>query len=247
MVAQFGNCAYSYKNGRGKPVFVPSEDGRKIGRDLKRKVERRFDPPAYFFHLRDGGHVAAIHTHRSRRYFARVDIENFFYGVSRNRIIRALRALDLPGTERYAKWSTVKNPFGAPSYALPYGFVQSPILASLVLAQSPLGVFLGELSKFVTVSVYVDDIAISGNNRRVLERAYKKVRRKVLESNLKINEAKCAAPGLEVELFNCHLTHLQTLVTDVRRDEFYSQQRSESSEAAFAAYCDAIERGNGQA
>jgi hypothetical protein len=49
-----------------------------------------------------------------------------------------------------------------------------------------------------------------------------------------------------MELFNCHLTHMQTLVTDARRDAFYSEPRSELSEAAFEAYCLAIEGGNGQ-
>jgi hypothetical protein len=144
---------------------VPSDEGRKIGQELKRKVERRFSPPSFYYHLRDGGHVAAIHAHRSKKYFARVDIENFFYSISRNRVARALRQLDLAGSERYAKWSTVKNPYSNPSYSLPYGFIQSPILASIVLAQSPLGACLTEIAERVLVSVYMDDIAISGNNR----------------------------------------------------------------------------------
>ncbi len=245
MPPPFGNCAYSYENNRGKPVYVPSDDGRKIGRELKRKVERRFDPPAFYFHLREGGHVAAIHAHRAKKYFARVDIENFFYSISRNRVARGLRSLELAGSERYAKWSTVKNPYGTPSYSLPYGFVQSPILASLVLAQSPLGIFLNELAERVLVSVYMDDIAISGNNRRVLERAYRKLRRKCAESNLPVNEGKSCPPGLEMELFNCHLTHLQTLVTDARREAFYSVPRTDLSQTAFEEYCLAIEDGNG--
>ncbi len=246
MAPPFGNCAYSYENNRGKPVFVPSDEGRKIGRELKRKLERRFDPPEFYFHLRDGGHVAAIHAHRAKKYFARVDIENFFYSISRNRVARALRHLNMAGSERYAKWSTVKNPYGNPSYSLPYGFVQSPILASIVLAQSPLGALLNELAERVLVSVYMDDIAISSNNLRNLERAFRKIRRKCKESKFPINEAKSCAPGLEMELFNCHLTRMQTLVTEARRQVFYSEPRSELSEAAFEAYCIAIEEGNGQ-
>lgn len=245
MAPPFGNCAYSYENDRGKPVYVPSVEGRKIGRSLKCKVEQRFEPPGFYFHLRDGGHVAAIHTHRSKKYFARVDIENFFYSISRNRVARALQHLRMAGSERYAKWSTVKNPYGNPSYSLPYGFVQSPLLASIVFAQSPLGVFLDELAEHLIVSVYMDDIAISGNNRRVLERAFRKIRRKCAESNFPINEDKSCPPGLKIELFNCHLTHLETLVTEARRAVFYSKPRTELSEAAFEAYCHAVEEGNG--
>ncbi len=244
MAVRFGNCAYSYKNKKGKPVYAPSDEGRKIGRELKRKVERRFEPPPYFFHLRDGGHVAALHIHRAHRYFARVDIQNFFYGISRNRVARCLQELGLPGSERYAKWSTVKNPFRQPSYSLPYGFIQSPLLASLVLARSPVGAFLAEVSEMVTVSVFVDDIAISGNNGRVLERAYRKLRRKMIEANFAINEEKSRAPGLELELFNCHLTQLHATVLDARRAEFYSVPRSALSESAFEDYCASVEFGN---
>ncbi len=244
MPQAFGNCAYRYLNPRGKPVFAPSDAGRKIGRELNRKVERRFSPPTYYFHLQDGGHVAAIHSHRARKYFARVDIENFFYGISRNRVARALRSLDLPGTEKYAKWSTVKNPFALPSYSLPYGFVQSPILATLVLAQSPVGVYLEQIAEQLTVSVYVDDIAISSNNKRVLERAYRKLRSKIIESNFQINEAKSNAPGLQMELFNCDLTRFQTSVTDQRQAAFYATNHTEAGKEAFETYCDTIEEGN---
>jgi Reverse transcriptase (RNA-dependent DNA polymerase) len=245
MPSAFGNVAYKYLNGRGKQVFVPSNEGRKVGSEIKRAVEKRFAPDLFFYHLRDGGHVAAIHLHRSRRYFARIDIENFFYGVARNRVARALQELGISGGERYANWSTVKNPYAPPSYALPYGFIQSPLLATLVLARSPLGQHLRDLADKVTVSVYMDDIAISCNNKRVLERAFRKLRRKVPESNFTINEAKSIAPARQMALFNCQLEHLTTLVSEARRAEFYSEPRSDRSEAGFAAYCRSVEKGNG--
>ena len=244
MVAQFGNCAYSYKNSKEKPVFVPSDEGRKLGKQLKLKVESRFNPPWYFFHLQKGGHVAALHIHRKHRYFARVDIENFFYTVSRNRIARCLQKLGIGGGERFAKWSTIKNPYGEPTYSLPYGFVQSALLASLALAHSPVGTYLHELSNTVAVSVFMDDIAISGNNRRILERAYRKLIRNLAASPFKINVRKSQAPGLEVELFNCHMERLKTLVTEERRAVFYSTPRSEFGVAAFAAYCRSVQKGN---
>jgi hypothetical protein len=244
MAPRFGNTAYSYRNKRGKPVFVPSHAGRKIARELRIKLDETFIPDSFFYHLRKGGHVDAIHLHRPKRYFARVDIENFFYSVGRNDVARALQRLGLAGGERYARWSTVRNPFAPPTYALPYGFVQSPILATLVLARSPAGDFLREIADKVVVTVFMDDIAISGNNRRVLERAYKKLRRKLVASKFPLNEAKSFPPSPTIDLFNCHLDHMRTLVTEARREQFCAEERSPRSEAAFDTYCAVIARGN---
>lgn len=240
----FGNCEYRFNRPNGKPVYVPTEDGRRIGKQIVAKVRRGYDPESYFYHFQKGGHVAAIHVHRKNKYFARVDLENFFYSISRNRVARAIQELGLARGEFYAKWSTVKNQFAPPSYALPYGFVQSPVLASLILSQSALGQFLRELNGKVVVSVYVDDIAISGNNKRVLQRAYQKIRRMCVASNFVINQEKSAPPGLAIELFNCHLEHMRTVVTDSRRAEFLNIQRTDQSALAFEQYCEAIERGN---
>jgi hypothetical protein len=244
MNQRFGNVAYSYRNSRGKPVFAPSEDGRRIGYQLKKLVEANFTPDPFYFHLLKGGHVAAIHAHRSKRYFARLDLENYFYSIGRNRIARILQELGLNRAEHFSKWSTVKNPFDDPSYALPYGFVQSPLLASVVMAASGLGQLLRDLQCQVVVSVYVDDIALSSNNLRTLERAFRKLRRLAVASNFKINEAKSVSPGLTIELFNCHLARMQTLVTDARQAEFHSEPRTPKSVAAFEAYCAAVARGN---
>lgn len=240
----FGNCKYRFNRPNGKPVYVPTEEGRRIGKQLVAAVRRRYEPESYFYHLQKGGPVAAIHVHRKNKYFARVDLENFFYSIARNRVSRALQALGVARGEYYGKWSTVKSQFAPPSYALPYGFVQSPLLASLILSQSALGQLLRELNGKVVVSVYVDDIALSGNNKRVLQRAYQKIKRVCVASNFVINQAKCAPPGLAIELFNCHLEHMQTVVTEERRAEFNSKPRTDQSYLAFERYCEAIERGN---
>lgn len=244
MPRPFGNCAYSYNNHRGKPVFAPSAEGRRIGHELKTKLEKIFTPEPFFYHLRDGGHVAALHAHRAKRYFARLDIENFFYAIGRNRVGRLLRDLGVGRHEFYAKWSSVKNPFERPSYALPYGFVQSPLLASIVLSRSAVGEALRDLSEKVLVSVYVDDIAISGNNRRVLERSYKRLRKMIHASGFTINEHKSCPATNQLELFNCNLTHNHAEVTRIRKDEFYAEERSPLSQISFRAYCEAVEAGN---
>ena len=160
MTVKFETYRYSYLR-KGKPVFVPSERGEAIGRELKAKVEAAINFEDIYYHLREGGHVAALHAHRDHRYFARVDIERFFYGISRNRVARELHGIGIEKAGYFAKWSCVKNPFEEPRYALPYGFVQSPILATLVLTRSGVGAFLRGLPENVTASVYMDDIALS--------------------------------------------------------------------------------------
>jgi Reverse transcriptase (RNA-dependent DNA polymerase) len=244
MSAPFGNCEYRFYRSNGKPVFVPSEAGRRIGEQLIRKIRVRYQPDHFYYHLQKGGHVAAIHVHRQKKYFARIDLENFFYSIARNRLARTLQELGLARSEFYAKWSTVKNEFLPPPYAVPYGFVQSPLLASVVLSKSLLGQCLREIDGLVVVSVYVDDIAISGNNKQVLARTYNKLKRAVVASNFRINVEKSASPGLSMELFNCHLERMRCVVTEQRREQFYSIPRTPQSGIAFEEYCKAIENGN---
>lgn len=244
MAPRFGNVAYNYWLPRGKPVYVPTLAGRKVASELRTVLDEAFVPDAFFYHLRKGGHIDALHAHRAKRYFARVDIANFFYSVGHNQVARELQRLRLARGEHFAKWSTVKNPFEQPSYSLPYGFVQSPILATLVLAKSAVGDYLREIDGKVVVTVFMDDIAISGNNKQVIERAYKKIRRELAEAHFPINERKSIGPSRTIELFNCHVEHMSTLVTEARRAEFYQEERSDLSREAFERYCAAVADGN---
>jgi hypothetical protein len=244
MSIHFRTFAYSYKGSNGKPIFAPSEKGRRIGARVKRLVRHRFEFDRFFYHLRPGGHVAALHAHRRQKYFARLDLENFFYSIGRNRVAHALYAIQVPRSGELAKWSCVRNPYDDPSYALPYGFVQSPILATLVLARSQIGTYLRELQDLMVVSVYVDDIALSSNNRQRIERAFRKLKMLVEASPFAINEAKSVSPGLRMELFNCHVERMRTLVTEVRREEFYAVARSPDSVQEFERYCASVAAGN---
>src|SRR3546814_16029305 len=85
------------------------------------------------------------------------------------------------------------------AFSLPFGFVQSPIVASVVLAQSALGGAIRRLSRDgMTITVYVDDITLSGPNEH------------------RVGEAIAAletAAALSVITFNAH----QTPRTEERR------------------------------
>lgn len=167
MPVQFENYTHSFLL-RDKSVFVPNDLGRRIGQDIKEKVEDSYDFEPFFYHLSAGGHVAALHAHRDKEFFCKADIENFFYSVSRNRVVRALREISINRAKHYGKWSCVRSPYENPRYALPYGFVQSSILASLALSTSAVGSFLRKISDDIAVAVYVDDITLSSNETDTL-------------------------------------------------------------------------------
>jgi Reverse transcriptase (RNA-dependent DNA polymerase) len=243
MPVRFENFAYSFDR-KGKPVFAPSIQGRRVGNDLKRKIEKAVSFPAYYYHLQPGGHVAALHAHRPNRFFSKMDIERFFYTIGRNRVAKNLRKIGIDRADHYARWSTVKNPFDNPSYAVPYGFVQSPIVATLVLDCSPLGALLQSLSQTLSVSVYVDDISLSANDEEVLKSAFEKVGAALDESGFRCNAGKSREPSPKVEVFNCELVQGSSTVTRERVAEFQGKINSEASQRAFERYCLQVETGN---
>jgi Reverse transcriptase (RNA-dependent DNA polymerase) len=245
MSVQFLNFEYWFLNEKRKPVFVPNEKSYEVGYRLKNLVEEATEFDDFYFHMRSGGHIAALHEHRKNIFFARLDLQNFFYSISRHRVARTIHDLGISKAGYYAKASCVKNPYKIPSYSLPYGFVQSPILATVVLHRSVLGEFLRDIQSDVTVSVYMDDVAISASNRKLLESIFEKLMIKVEAANFKISTEKTVAPTNSLELFNCGLESNETYVTEQRRTAFYSTKRTEKSGTAFEKYCQSIKHGNG--
>lgn len=237
------NFDYSYLR-KGKPVFVPSKMGRRIGQEIKAAVEDAYAFDPIYFHLRQGGHVAAMHYHRGHHAFARIDISNFFYTISRRRAQSAMERAGVSNVRFYAKWSTVFNPYEDPKYALPYGFVQSPILASLVVATSDLGQHLRQLPANVKAAVYVDDISLSSNDLKALQEVYDSTLALIESDGFSINFDKLRPPANGIDIFNCDLEHGKTRVMQDRIEAFRSSNSSQQAEEAFAAYCASVEKGN---
>lgn len=243
MAVAIPNFEYSYRR-KGKPVFVPTTIGRRIGNEIKGEVEGAYDFDPIYFHLRRGGHVAAVHHHRDSLRFARIDISRFFYSVSRRRVQSALDRIGVANARFYAKWSTVANPYDDPRYALPYGFVQSPILASLVIATSQVGDHLLGLPASVSVSVYMDDISLSSDDPVELTKVYESTLAVLEADGFQVSADKLRAPAPAIDIFNCDLTHGRAAVRDERIAEFFATGPDQISEDAFIAYCASVELGN---
>lgn len=236
MVLALENFAYQYKK-NGKPVFAPNKKGREIGYKVKDLVEAAvtFDP--FIYHLSEGTHIRALHDHRKNKFFCRLDIERFFYSITRNRVKRALKDIKIRDAERFARWSTVKNPYSAGGYVLPYGFVQSPILATLVLSSSAVGEYLRSLGEDITASVYMDDVCLSSNSLETLETAFEGLKLAMGEANFTLKDEKTRPPSDKIDIFNCDLENGRSEVTPERIAEFNAVERSFESEAAFETYC----------
>jgi hypothetical protein len=232
---------HRYELKPGRWVFAPTEEAKKTGARIKREVAAHWKPPTFYFHLRSGGHVAAVHTHVASQYFFRADLEDFFGRVNRSRVTRCLKSwFSYADAREMASESVVRRP-GHNGFVLPYGFVQSPILASLALDKSKLGSYLRALNgrPNLRVSVYVDDIIVSSTDESCLGDAVAKLKQLADLASFPINASKTEGPGHGVTAFNIELSHAALQITDARLAELkadYDAAASGYSKAGILSY-----------
>jgi len=231
---------------RGKFIYEPTEGCTRRGDQVVNFIRRTITFPDYFYHFSSGGHVAALHDHIRNRLFFKIDIQNFFYSIARNRIQRALASNGMRGAPTYAAWSTVRSPFPTgPKYVLPIGFVQSTHLASLVLMQSPVLDALAEArSKGILISVYLDDIIGSHSDEGLLTAAYEAIQLACVKSNFVPNAEKLSPPRDTIVAFNCNVRLGNTEVTPERETKFYSKFPGLRARISFLDYVHRVSRQN---
>lgn len=204
---------------------MPTEETLKEGTKIKKRTTSIFTSPNFYFHLRDGGHVEAIKSHTEDQYFIHADIENFFGKINRTRITRSLkRFLPYEKARQIAISSTVRIPDREDTaYHLPYGYPQSTILASICLHDSALGQYLEKISNTFNVSVYVDDIIISGHEKPPLEEACKHLLERSSRSLLPFGIASQPKVSESISAFNILLSHNHLEIEKPRLEEFRLQ------------------------
>lgn len=208
----------------GKWVFVPSEKSIEIGIEIKSSLEKCWSPPSYFYHLQKGGHVKAIKKHVHSNYFVHLDIHDFYGSINKSRVTRCLKKyFGYEEARNIAVNSTVRlNNNGANKYVLPFGFIQSPILASICLAESSLGKYLHKLYKqnVVIVSVYMDDFILSTRKNVDLNQILSSFVQVSEKSKFIINHIKQEGPATKITAFNIDLIHKNVSIEPSRLDRF---------------------------
>lgn len=236
---------HRYQLKPGRWVFVPSEEAKRAGGHIKREVAAKWKAPDFYFHLRAGGHIAAVRSHASSTFFYRADLDDFFARVNRSRITRCLKSLfPYPDARAMASESVVKRP-ALDGYVLPYGFVQSPILASLALDMSKLGSFLRKLyaRKDLIVSVYVDDIIISSDDEPTLREIAGQLDQFANAALFPISAIKIEGPALGITAFNIELSHEMLRITEARLAGLraaYQAATSDNGKAGIFSYVESV-------
>jgi hypothetical protein len=237
----------------GKWVFVPTREMAKFGKEIKLAIEGWWAPPPYFYHLRAGGHVAALKAHLGHSMFLRLDVQDFFGSVSRTRVTRCLKKKF--GYEKAREWanaSTVTHPSHAKRTMLPFGFVQSPILASLCLAKSSLGSCLSKVyrNKDLAVSVYVDDIILSSRRPDVLDEGFLGGLRTAAErARFAFSAEKAQGPSPTIKAFNIELCKESVRIDEERMKAFVealNKSESQPQRAGIVSYISSVNADQGK-
>ena len=206
----------------GRWVFVPTPMARAAGEKIQSSVAKAWPRPPFYFHLRQGGHVAALRRHVGNQYFFRCDLDDFFGRINRTRITRCLKQY-FPYAEarQMADNSVVFRP-GTAQTMLPYGYVQSPILASMALDQSRAGKFLRQCAsnRNLKVSVYMDDIIFSSNDALLLSDVAEKLAQLSNDAGLPLSAVKKEGPSPMVTAFNVDLSHGSLVISKERIERF---------------------------
>ncbi|PSW29617.1 hypothetical protein C9J19_05940 [Photobacterium phosphoreum] len=231
-------------------VYNPTIECRKQGRLIIKELNKQWTKPVYYYHLRDGGHVAALNNHIKSNYFATLDLSNFFGSISRSRITRALKTIiGYDDARKVAKLSTVKSPENYQySHYLPYGFVQSPLLASICLFDSSLGKLLDTIYKKnteVNVSVYMDDIVISSKNKTKLSRVYEEIKLAAYKSKFDLNDNKTCPVSTQTKAFNIIISTGEMSIENKRFQKFkeiYSTSQSLPQKHGIGGYVGSVNK-----
>jgi hypothetical protein len=236
---------YKFQIKPGRYVYIPTENTIIRARDIITDVHRLWTPHKYFYHIfKRGGHLGAMRVHLNSKYKAALDLENFFTHSSRTKVRRALGKIGV--TDKVAKeivYDSCVSDFG--SKFLPYGFPQSMCLATLSLEHSAFGSELWRLKKKgVTISVYVDDIVISADDKFLLSDAIEILKSASITSGYPIAATKIQYPSKRIEVFNCILDD-KLSITDDRMERFADQMliASPIGKKAIIDYVEVVNKG----
>lgn len=230
-----------------KWVHIPSDEMINYGSVLRRFIKKKWIFPLYYYHLRNGGHIAAAKLHKENYFFSLIDIKNFFESTSQSRVTRELKKImPYDKARQIAKLSTVRLPNAVThKFAVPYGYPQSPILATLCLHNSYAGILLDSFYKsgHVTVSVYMDDIILSSNDLTSLNQHFDLLCDALRKSRYDISPLKTQAPATKILVFNLELGYQHLKVKSERMIQFiqaFAKSENEHERRSIAKYVNTV-------
>jgi hypothetical protein len=142
--------------------------------------------------------------------------------------------------------STVEKTLRQRDFSLPYGFIQSPVLASLALDRSALGRVMKAIarSNHTRLNCYVDDVILSGIDEEAVEDSRLALIAAARRSGFILNETKSQRPSSAITAFNIVLSNGGLAVTEERMRAFEDAILSSGtiSVAAIIAYVRSINR-----
>jgi hypothetical protein len=205
----------------GTWIFVQTKEERANAEALVKAIAQQWHPPKYFFHLQKGGHLRALHRQKRDAYFVRLDIDKFYGTVTRNKLTSALKKIGFSFADAVSISYRSCVATGAGS-RLPYGYVQSPILASLVLDKSALGhAFRKTIERGVNLSVFMDDVLLSHpDSSAPLDEALSILHHAAAKSGFTFSATKFEGPADLVTIFNIDLQHNSLALTSERYETF---------------------------
>ena len=121
-----------------------------------------------------------------------------------------------------ASESVTRRPSSS-DFVLPYGFVQSPILASLALDRSKLGAYLrkAQANPALDVSLYMDDMVISSDDEKLLAGVASELETASVAAGFPLSSSKRQGPAARVSAFNIEISHRSMLITSDRMSAFH--------------------------
>jgi len=221
----------------GKRYFIPSDsrwawrtweegfEANKAGRtrwlELKRRILARWQPCTEFKTFSETGHIAALRPHLPHKWFAVIDLLDFYEHVTRTKVHRSLESIGFGRDEafRLAGDSTIRQ---GPKVSLARGFRQSSLFAGLVLDRSLFGSYLRRRAGQSTITIFSDDIIISSDDRDELHEEFLRLLGLLERSNFPVHPRKTQFPQSEVQVFNIKMSHGRLRFTDERMWKFLS-------------------------
>lgn len=206
--------------GENKFAYDQLKRFRSRGYHYIAEISNVWRPPSLFFHHRKGGHVAAAKIHSNNIHFFKIDLARFFYSISKNQIIKSLKRVgfSFEDAREIAIESTVSHDG---TIFLPFGFVQSPILASLCFWNSEAFRSLKKLPTGISKSVYVDDILLSHpNDAGLLDDGASSVLAACERANFATNSKKTHPSQITMRTFNLDVGSSELKICEDQFEEF---------------------------